>query len=481
MCAVPLPVFAYNTAGSMLHVDPAEFDHPNLVSVTWTTEISEYEHRLDPFRYRIEFDSVGFRGSAGVAYVCTMIQNVGHEFENDIVGSRDADPPSIVEFPALGIYFSSLRADWPEEKHGVQLLVNPSDPPRFGRVFEDVDSLGYIGRNIYTRNPLPDPPLTIVWTVNRVGVVQDPSGNLAKNAAGNWVPLQGTFVVWRFCARIGEADYTVADYYLPMEYAEYIFDCDPLVLHQEYFGSSEEILDAQKCSVRFSEMWASDGQTSYPLEEWMITWRIDDESGNLDNRFGWTSDVSGLISRVGHESDVSECKRDPGHTFSIKMTPPTAATFRVTSEGYVLSDGVLRASAFVSGFADVAEWVTVTAPVEPGDVVELNPDRPQVYQLSTNPCSSLVAGVVSTEPGVVLGEDGAYGQRALLALTGIVPVKVTNESGPIQPGDLLVSSSTPGHAMRRSGSNPCSCVLIGKALEPMTSRTGVILVLLTAH
>lgn len=71
--------------------------------------------------------------------------------------------------------------------------------------------------------------------------------------------------------------------------------------------------------------------------------------------------------------------------------------------------------------------------------------------------------------------------KALLALIGIVSVKVTNEGGRIQPGDLLVTSSTPGHAMHWSGPDPCPCSLIGKALEPMTDETGVILVLLTAH
>ena len=49
------------------------------------------------------------------------------------------------------------------------------------------------------------------------------------------------------------------------------------------------------------------------------------------------------------------------------------------------------------------------------------------------------------------------------------------------PGDLLVTSSTPGHAMRWSGPDPCPCALVGKALEPMTDETGLILVLLMAH
>jgi len=59
-------------------------------------------------------------------------------------------------------------------------------------------------------------------------------------------------------------------------------------------------------------------------------------------------------------------------------------------------------------------------------------------------------------------------------------VKVTDEGGPIEPGDLLVSSSTPGYAMRwdADSAGGDSCGLIGKALEALEKGTGVILVLL---
>jgi len=93
----------------------------------------------------------------------------------------------------------------------------------------------------------------------------------------------------------------------------------------------------------------------------------------------------------------------------------------------------------------------------------------------------LVAGVASTDPGVILGIGTNAIEQTLLALTGIVPVKVTNEGGPIRIGDLLVASSTPGHAMRWNGEGGCQCTLVGKALEPMNDERGVILVLLTAH
>jgi len=159
--------------------------------------------------------------------------------------------------------------------------------------------------------------------------------------------------------------------------------------------------------------------------------------------------------------------------------PDTAATFRV-EDGFVFSDGTVRAASFQAGAADVAEWVQVTEPVEPGDVVRLDPSAPGAYRLAIGPCADRVAGVISTEPGVLLGTSLHRGERALLALVGIVPVKATSEGGPIEPGDLLVASSTPGHAMRWSGPEPCPCALIGKALGPMVDATGTVVVLLMA-
>ncbi len=161
--------------------------------------------------------------------------------------------------------------------------------------------------------------------------------------------------------------------------------------------------------------------------------------------------------------------------------PDTAAVFRVAASGDVLADGTTSAASFATGAADVAEWVEVSEAVEPGMVVELDPTSPLAYRPSRTACSPLVAGVISTEPGVEMGLKDHSSGTALLALVGIVPLWVTDEGGPIEPGDLLVSSSTPGHAMRWDGEGLCPCTLVGKALEPLIGAQGLILVLLTAH
>ena len=131
-----------------------------------------------------------------------------------------------------------------------------------------------------------------------------------------------------------------------------------------------------------------------------------------------------------------------GRIYLVPAPPSTVAVFRVTSEGDLLADGTLYSPWLSTGAADVAEWVSISTSAEPGDVVEFDPTTPGQYRISQDICSSLIAGVISTTPGVTLGTDLDASEKALLALIGIIPVKVTNEGGPIEPGDLLVTSST---------------------------------------
>ena len=83
------------------------------------------------------------------------------------------------------------------------------------------------------------------------------------------------------------------------------------------------------------------------------------------------------------------------------------------------------------------------------------------------------------EGGVVgSSKDGmeSKGYR-MLALAGQVPTKVTTENGPIKVGDLLTSSSIPGHAMKAT--DPKIGTIVGKAMEPLESGSGKIVVLVT--
>jgi hypothetical protein len=71
-------------------------------------------------------------------------------------------------------------------------------------------------------------------------------------------------------------------------------------------------------------------------------------------------------------------------------------------------------------------------------------------------------GIISTEPGMIIGNINADPESipALVALAGRVPVKVSLENGPIEPGDNLTPSSEPGVAMKATKAG----LIIGQAL-----------------
>ncbi len=186
----------------------------------------------------------------------------------------------------------------------------------------------------------------------------------------------------------------------------------------------------------------------------------EDNSGEL-----YVADLNGAIYRI------------------VSSTSDTPLLFRIErTTGNVYTDG-----AFVGGGADLAEHIFVSEPVEPGDVVELDPHNPGHYRKTRSAYSKLIAGVISTQPGVILGlgttplapSGDGQGERssALLALLGRVPVKATTENGPIRVGDLLTSSSKPGYAMRCDGPQKCESAFVGKALSSLEHGEGVVLVL----
>jgi hypothetical protein len=149
--------------------------------------------------------------------------------------------------------------------------------------------------------------------------------------------------------------------------------------------------------------------------------------------------------------------------------------FYVTNGGEVYADGQ-----FHPGGADMAEMLPAVAGLEPGDVLAMGPDGKLAQ--SSQPYQTSVVGVYSTRPGIVGGaEDGAdLAGKVPLAVVGVAPVKATAENGPIYPGDLLVASSTAGHAMK-AGPNPPTGTVIGKALGALEALpgSGVIQMLVT--
>ena len=144
-----------------------------------------------------------------------------------------------------------------------------------------------------------------------------------------------------------------------------------------------------------------------------------------------------------------------------------------TNQGWVSLAGNSGNNGQVINGADLAEMYQSTEKLVPGDVVSIDTTRDNAIVKTKVAEDPLVAGVISTEPGLLMNQN-EKGYK--LALVGKVPTKVCNEGGAIKRGDLLVSASIPGYA-KKAGDNPKVGTVIGKALENLDSQKGTILVL----
>ncbi len=158
---------------------------------------------------------------------------------------------------------------------------------------------------------------------------------------------------------------------------------------------------------------------------------------------------------------------------------------------------------YLGGSCDVAERYQAVEEdseiLEPGDIVSLSADNELKIEKVSAPLSSMAIGVYSTKPQMVMGDTDEAKDRndPPVALIGRVPVKVTDENGPVKVGDLIVSSSKPGYGMGcrlkeldlslpederwqiLADNEKCRNAAIGKALENLGAGEGRIEVFLT--
>ena len=118
-----------------------------------------------------------------------------------------------------------------------------------------------------------------------------------------------------------------------------------------------------------------------------------------------------------------------------------------------------------------------------GDLLVIDPSTTRHLALAQEPYSTLVAGVYSPSP-LISAQTNGLGENSdkngvPLTVVGIAFCKVTTENGPIHAGDLLVASSTTGHAMRGTDRAKMLGAVVGKALEPLTSGAGLVQILVT--
>jgi hypothetical protein len=195
--------------------------------------------------------------------------------------------------------------------------------------------------------------------------------------------------------------------------------------------------------------------------------------------FGFTlrksDNTYGEVLRLQSNGNVGIGTSSPTVKLEVNGAAKVTGSIEVT--------GNITGANITATYQDVAEWVPSRQKLAPGTVVVLDTAQSNHVMASQSAYDTRVAGVVSAQPGVILGVAGE--NKVMIATTGRVKVKVDATRSPIKVGDLLVTSAEQGVAMKSEpldlGGTPIHRpgTLIGKALEPLVKGTGEILVLLS--
>lgn len=209
-----------------------------------------------------------------------------------------------------------------------------------------------------------------------------------------------------------------------------------------------------------------------------------DGTGNA--LYAWTPNFSnGKAARLvnfntGNTNPVLTVEQHSNGSIALFKSgnPGTVNVARINSAGRGFFNGGTQ-----NNGADLAEAFDVTGALtdyEPGDVMVIATSQDRAMEKSSGAYSSLVAGVYATKPGVLLTEEETVEDitdKIPLGVVGVIPTKVCDEGGAIKRGDLLVTASKAGYAMKADPEKIKPGQVIGKALQELASGEGKIKVL----
>ncbi len=140
----------------------------------------------------------------------------------------------------------------------------------------------------------------------------------------------------------------------------------------------------------------------------------------------------------------------------------------------------------ITGGSDLSEFFPLSDNnnIEKGMVVSIDENHPGYLKICNESYDKKVAGIISgannIEPGLIMSQKGSIADgEHLIALSGRVYCKAEAFSNPIEIGDMLTSSTLPGYAMKAVDGKRSKGAIIGKAMTPLKSGKGVVLVLVT--
>lgn len=199
---------------------------------------------------------------------------------------------------------------------------------------------------------------------------------------------------------------------------------------------------------------------------------IQDTSGQPTGYIQFSNSAGNATGYLGFDSNLSP-------DFTVRNIREGGNIVLYPGAGGAVSVPVLE----ITG-ADLAEKFPTSEKIEPGQVVAIDAKNAGKLCLARGAYNPRVAGVVSGAnnfaAGAVLGNLPGHKDAPPIALSGRVYVWCDASGGAIEPGNLLTTSDTPGHAMKATDHTRAQGAVIGKAMTSLAKgERGLVLTLVS--
>lgn len=203
------------------------------------------------------------------------------------------------------------------------------------------------------------------------------------------------------------------------------------------------------------------------------------ESAQFDGVFGVSHNPS-AAGVSGHSVNPDGTPNQNGLAGFFDGTVTVTGNHQCNGNAQVNGNHTVLGDIFVPG-ADCAEHFDIAGleEFEPGTVMVIDSHGAltQSSQAYDKRAAGVISGAGNFRPGIVLDKQQDSGNRLPIALVGKVYCKVDADISPIQVGDMLATSPTPGHAMKAEDPQRSFGAVIGKALKSLPSGKGLVPIL----
>jgi len=191
-----------------------------------------------------------------------------------------------------------------------------------------------------------------------------------------------------------------------------------------------------------------------------------------------TTSDGAAINLYGNDDPLEE---NGGFRGQVRLFTEGKTRLSITKHGKVNIHEYLQ----IFGGSDISEPFDVSNNEEiiPGMVVVIDTENPGELKISDKEYDRCAAGIISgaggVKPGIILSQEDFFDGENQVALAGRVYCYCDASYGSIQPGDLLTTSPTLGHAMKVTDYERAQGAVIGKAMTNLEEGQGLVLILVS--